>query len=410
MATNAAAAPELGDPAILQDPHPTHRAAFADGPVRASGDPGQRTWFVGGHAEVSSLLRDPRLSSDRIAYLGHRMTPQQRAQVEPLTRALEHWLLFKDPPEHTPLRRVVGAALSRRVVIERAPAIEALVGRLLDDAAARGRLDVVTDLARPLPAIVIAELLGARPEDRERLRGWSDDIARFLGNSTGLHEAARTQASVLGMIDYFRDVLARHRAAPRDDLMAALLAFQADAPELDDEALLSNCAVLVFAGHETTTNLIGNAVHLLLERPELVERLRREPEGWARAIEEVLRYESPVMRTSRVAREELEVAGTTIPAGDRVTMIIGAANRDPAVFDAPQELDVERHPNPHLAFGFGPHVCAGIALARLEARVALQALFERFSGLRRQEPARWVPNFGLRALVRLPVAFEARVG
>ena len=190
--------------------------------------------------------------------------------------------------------------------------------------------------------------------------------------------------------------------------MGALLAFQADAPELDDEALLSNCVVLVFAGHETTTNLIGNAVHLLLERPELVERLRREPEGWARAIEEVLRYESPVMRMSRVAKVALEVGGVTIPAGDRVTMILGAANRDPAVFEAAETFDAERHPNPHLAFGFGPHVCAGMALARLEARVALQGLFERFSGLRRQEPPEWVANFGLRALVRLPVAFEAR--
>jgi pimeloyl-[acyl-carrier protein] synthase len=407
MPSSAASTVWLGDPAILQDPHPAHRVAFATGPVCPSSLPEHRTWFVGGHAEVSSLLRDPRLSSDRISYLGHRMTPQQRAGIEPLTRALRHWLLFKDPPEHTPLRRVVGAALSRRVVTERAPAIEALVARLLDDAAARGRLDVVTDLARPLPAIVIAELLGARPEDRETLRGWSDDVARFLGTSTGLAEVARTQASVLGMIDYFRDVLARHRAAPRDDLLGALLAYQADAPELDDEALLANCVGLVFAGHETTTNLIGNAVHLLLERPELVARLRREPDGWARTIEEVLRYESPVMRMSRVAKVELEVGGVVIPAGDRVTMILGAANRDPAVFDTPEMFDAERHPNPHLAFGFGPHACAGAMLARLETRVALQALFERFTGLRRREPAQWVPNFGLRALVGLPVTFDA---
>lgn len=407
MTSSTATPVWLGDPAILPDPHPAHRVAFASAPVCPSPLPEHRTWFVGGHAEVSSLLRDPRLSADRISYLGHRMTPPQRAAIEPLTRALRHWLLFKDPPEHTPLRRVVGAALSRRVVTERAPAIEALVQRLLDDAAVRGRLDVVTDLAQPLPAIVIAELLGARPEDHETLRGWSDDVARFLGTSTGLHEAARTQASVLGMIDYFREVLARHRAAPLDDLMGALLAFQADTPEFDDEALLANCVVLVFAGHETTTNLIGNAVHLLLERPELVERLRREPEGWARTIEEVLRYESPVMRMSRVAKVELEVGGVTIPAGDRVTMILGAANRDPAVFEAAETFDADRHPNPHLAFGFGPHVCAGAGLARLEARVALQALLGRFAGLRRQEPAQWVANFGLRALVRLPVAFEA---
>jgi pimeloyl-[acyl-carrier protein] synthase len=408
MAKNAAAPPELGDPALLQDPYPAHRAAFASGPVQPSPGPGHRTWFVGGHAEVSSLLRDPRLSADRLSYLAHRLTPPERAAMQPLLGSLAHWLLFKDPPEHTPIRRSLVAALSRRVVLERAPSIEALVGTLLDAAAARGRLDVVTDLAQPLPAIVIAEMLGARPEDRELLRGWSDDIARFLGTSVGPAEALATQRSVMAMTDYFRDVLARHRAQPREDLLGALLETQARTPELHDEALLANCITLMFAGHETTTNLIGNAVHLLLDRPALVERLRREPSGWERAIEEVLRYESPVLRMSRVTKVQLELADTTIPAGDRVILMLGAANRDPAVFETPDEFDADRHPNPHLAFGFGLHACVGAMLARLEARVALRALFERFEGLRREEPVQWMPNFGLRSLVRLPVAFEPR--
>lgn len=408
MAENVAAPPGLGDPSILQDPHPAHRVAFANGPVQPSPGPGHRTWFVGGHAEVSSLLRDPRLSADRVSYLAHRLTPPERAAMQPLLGSLACWLLFKDPPEHTPLRRSVVAALSRRVVLGRTPAIEALVDTLLDAAAARGRIDVVTDLAQPLPAIVIAEMLGARPEDRETLRRWSDDVARFLGTSVGAAETLAAQASVMAMTDYFRDVLARHRARPRENLMAALLETQARTPGLDDEALLANCVMMMFAGHETTTNLIGNAVHLLLDRPALVEQLRRDPSGWERTLEEVLRYESPVLRISRVAKVQLELAGTTIPAGDRVILMLGAANRDPAVFAAPDDFDAQRHPNPHLAFGFGLHACVGAMLARLEARVALQALFGRFAGLRREEPVQWTPNFGLRSLVRLPVTFETR--
>jgi pimeloyl-[acyl-carrier protein] synthase len=409
MAVPAATSPpNLVDPAILPDPYPTYRTAFALGPVLASAEPRHRTWFVGGHAEISSLLRDPRLTADRVSYLFHRLTPAQREAFEPLTGSLRHWVLFKDPPAHTPLRRAIGAALSRRLVLQRTPAIEGLVGRLLDDAASRGRLDLVTDLAQPLPAIVIAEMLGARPEDRAVLKGWSDDLARFLGTSTDLADAARAQRSVVAMTDYFRDVLARHRARPQDDLLGALLAVQAQAPELDDEALLANCVTLMFAGHETTTNLIGNATHLLLDRPELAERLRREPAGWERAIEEVLRYESPVQRVSRVAKVELEIGGVTIPAGDRLILVFAAANRDPAVFAAPDVFDIERHPNPHLAFGFGLHLCSGAALARLEARAALQQLFERFGALQREAPVQWTPNFGLRSLVTLPVAFELR--
>ncbi|MEM9455456.1 MAG: cytochrome P450 [Myxococcota bacterium] len=400
--------PNLGDPEILSDPYPAYRRAFATGPLLRSPEPESRTWFLGGHEEISSLLRDPTLSSNRVAFLAHRLTPPQRQAIDPLLTALSEWILFKDPPAHTPLRRSVNAALSRRLVIGMQASIGQLVGELLDLAAARSSLDIVADLANPLPAIVVARMLGARPEDCARLKAWSEDIAQFLGARTGLRGVQDAQRSTLAMIDYFRDVLARHRAEPRDDLMGALLAaFPSNDPKGDegDHALLANCVALMFAGHETTTNLIGNAVHLLLDRPALVDRLRQDPPAWARAIEEVLRYESPVQRVSRVTTVPREIAGVTIPAGHRVIHVLAAANRDPAIFDQPERFEIDRSPNPHLTFGFGIHLCSGAALARIEARAALQALFERFEGLERQRPVSWKPNFGFRSLTSLPVSW-----
>ncbi len=410
MPTRDAPVSALNDPSILSDPYPTYREAFAGSALVRSEGPDFSTWFVGHHAEVSRLLRDPRLSSNRVRYLAHRLSPEHRELAAPLLGGLQPWVLFQDPPDHTPLRRSINAALSRRLISKMQPAIERLVSELLDEVAPRGRLDVVADLAYPLPAIVIAEMLGARAEDRGLLKGWSEDIARFLGTATTPAEALKAQGSVVAMMDYFREVLARHRAAPRDDLLGALLSVQGQTLGFDDESLLSNCVGLVFAGHETTTNLIGNAVHLLLERPALAQALRRDPAGWERAIEEVLRIESPVQRMSRIATVELEVGEARISTGDRLIMVVGAANRDPAVFEAPDTFEPARHPNPHLAFGFGIHLCSGTALARLEAKSALWALFERLDRLEREAPARWTPNFGLRSLETLPVSFRVRSG
>lgn len=396
----------LHDPSILQDPYPVYREAFASSAVCPSVDPSHRTWFIGRHAEVQSLLRDPRLSSNRAAFLAHRLPPPQLEAAKPLLRSLSHWVLFKDPPEHTPWRRTINAALSRRLVSGMQPAIEQLVEHLLDAAAERGRMEVVTDLAYPLPATVVAQMLGADPADGERLRRWSQDIARLLGGSKAPADFLRAHHSVMAMTEYFREVLARHRAEPRDDLLAALLnaSLGDDGRTASDDALLSNCVGLMFAGHETTTNLIGNAVAILLDRPGLIERLRAEPSGWDRFLEEVLRFESPVQRVSRVSTVEFKVDGRIIPAGHRVVMLLAAANRDPRVFERPDAFEPDRHPNPHLGFGYGIHLCSGIALARMEARAALQALVERFGGLERLGPVEWVPNFGLRSIRELPVS------
>ncbi|MEM7160354.1 MAG: cytochrome P450 [Myxococcota bacterium] len=399
--------PNLGDPSILADPYPTYRQAFAHGALCSASDSRRRTWFVGGHATVSALLRDPRLSSNRVRYLSAHLSEPQRQVIAPLLGSLSRWLLFADPPQHTPVRRTINAALTRRLVMERRASIEAVAADLITAMLDAGEADVVSALAYPLPAIVIAEMLGARAEDREQLRAWSQDIGRFLGTVEPA-AALDCQRSVVGMTDYFRDVLARHRQQPRPDLLGALLAHQRETPEFDDETLLANCVALVFAGHETTTNLIANAVHLLLERPSLVEHLSQTPSAWERTIDEVLRFESPVQRVSRRTTEAIEIEGTTVAAGDRVVMVLAAANRDPAVFDEPDVFDPTRHPNPHVGFGFGIHRCSGAALARLEARIALEGLVARSDQWRRLAPPEFLPNFGLRALRELPISLAAR--
>ena len=397
----------LGNPEILADPYPVYRQAFAQGAVCPAPDSRRRTWFVGGHATVSALLRDPRLSSNRVRYLSAHLSDSQRQVIAPLLDSLSRWLLFADPPQHTPVRRVINAALTRRLVMERREHIESVAAELISALLESGTTDLVSDLAYPLPAIVIAEMLGARPEDREQLRAWSQDIGRFLGTVEPA-AALAAQRSVVGMTDYFRDVLAGRGKQPQDDLLGALLSYQAQTPEFDDETLLANCVALVFAGHETTTNLIANAVHLLLDRPALVERLSQSPDAWERTIDEVLRFESPVQRVSRRTTEAVDIDGTTVAEGDRVVLVLAAANRDPAVFDDPDVFDPDRHPNPHVGFGFGIHRCSGAALARLEARIALQGLVERSEQWRRLAPAEFLPNFGLRALCELPMSLSAR--
>lgn len=396
--------PDLAAPEVLADPHRAHRVAFEPGAVCPAPDPRSRTVFVGRHAEVCQLLRDPRLSSDRIGFLAHRLSPPQQQAIDALLRSMRHWLLFKDPPAHTKLRRAINAALSRRLMLQMQPDIERLVAQLLDRMLAEPRFDVVADLAAPLPALVIAQMLGAEAEDFDALKAWSDDIAHFLGNRPQPAEALKAQGSVVAMTEYFARVLARHRARPRDDLLGALLAVQAETPGFDDDALLANCVGLMFAGHETTTNLIGNAVHLLLDRPAVMEQLRADPAAWDGAVEEALRYESPVQRASRVTLAPVDVGEVTIPVGQRIVLVLGAANRDPRVFEEPDCFDIHRAPNPHVAFGFGIHACSGASLARLEAHITLRTLFERVGGLHREEPVRWKPNFGLRSLESLVVS------
>jgi pimeloyl-[acyl-carrier protein] synthase len=277
----------------------------------------------------------------------------------------------------------------------------------------QGRVDIMTDLANPLPAIVIAEMLGVPGTDQQEFKAWSDDIAMGLGGI----DSARTkeelfslydlaQTSFLALSDYFRVKVAELRAKPKDNLLSALIQAEEQGDRLTEDELFANCVLLMIAGHETTTNLIGNGVLALLRNPDQKDQLARNPDTIVSAVEELLRYDSPVQKMGRIALADIDIAGKQIKHGDLVCFSYAAANRDPEQFSAPAQLDIMRKPNRHLAFGHGLHYCVGAALARLEGQIAINTILSRAPGLRLEtEELEWNRNLTLRGLKSLPVAF-----
>lgn len=288
------------------------------------------------------------------------------------------------------------------------PRIHAIVGDLLDAALPRGEFDLIADFAYPLPATVIAELFGAPAAEQDRFKRWSNDILGFQG--TGNPEAGavlRAQDSLLEMRAFLKDLADHRRAHPGDDLLGLLVAAEAAGDRLSEQELLTVCVTLLTAGHETTTNLIGNGMRLLLRHPEQLARLREDPGLMASAVEEMLRADSPLQRNPRQAAVDLDLGGQRIRAGDYVMQVLGSANHDPAAFPAPERFDIGRTPNRHVAFGGGIHFCLGAPLARLEAPIAIGEVLRRAPGLALAEPdapPRWLRSGLLRGLERLPVA------
>jgi cytochrome P450 len=317
-------------------------------------------------------------------------------------------MLNADPPRHTRLRLLVNKAFTPKTVEELAPFIRGFVDKALDAALARGRMDVMADLAFPLPAIVIAEMLGIPPEDRDRFKHWSDDATAALGNlpSNLSPEVLRKSVEAMRALQaYFRDIIAQRRAKPRHDLISGLIKAQEEGDRLSDQELLANCVLLLNAGHETTTNLIGNGTYALLRHPDQLKRLRDDPSRIPTGIEELLRYDSPVQFTNRILTADTELGGKVLPAGQMVLLLLAAANRDPEQFPNPDKLDVGRVNNKHVAFGLGLHFCLGAPLARLEGRLVIEALLQRAPNLRLDgPPPRYRQNFNLRGLESLHVS------
>jgi len=310
-----------------------------------------------------------------------------------------------DATDHTRVRSLVNKAFTPRRVAELRPRIEAIAKDLLAAPAASGRMDVIGDLGAPLPAIVIAELLGVPPEDHPKFRAWA---AQIVATPAAIASGAASDAFEKGfesLSGYLRGVIAARRREPRNDLISALVAAQEDRDALTDGELLATAILLLLAGHETTTNLIGNGTLALLQHPDELARLRAEPELLKSAIEEMLRFDSPVQATLRAATEPVEFGGVTLDKGALVICGIGAANRDPAVFEEPDRFDVARRDNRHLSFGFGAHFCLGAPLARLEGEIAFRALLEQFPTLALSgAPIVHRPNPILRGLQSLEVS------
>ena len=363
-------------------------------------------YLVPRYEDCLALIRDPRLSSDPArSEIYNTVVLGMWGEGSAIDRMTRRLMLFMDPPDHTRLRLLVADVFTRRAVESLRPRIEAIATELLDRCVELREFDLVSDFAYPLPIRVIAELLGVPFADRDRFGVWSRELVGLFGADVPSDaDVAHGNATVEAFLDYFRELSDERRRKPREDLLSALTQVEQAGERLSTDELLAMCLLLLIAGHETTANLIGNGTVALLRNPHALERLRDEPAVVTRAVEELLRYDSPVQATARTTLEDISIGSRTIGPGQRVVLLLGSANRDPHVFEEPDRLLLDRDPNQHLAFGGGIHFCLGAPLARIEGRVAFSELARRMPGLQlASDEVEWKPTFPIRGPRRLQV-------
>jgi cytochrome P450 len=358
------------------------------------------------YEDVLAIFKDKRFVKDWRKVL----TPEQLAQIPTIPQVMEPLsknMLDTDPPDHERLRALVSKAFTPRLIERMRPRIQAIADSLLDAVEDKGEMDLIDDYAFPLPIIVIAELLGVPAEDSNSFREWSD--AAVSGNATKEYLEEVLVPHMQAFSDYLRRMFEEKRMNPKDDLISALVRAEEAGERLSEDELLGMVFLLLIAGHETTVNLIGNGVLALLQHPDQLEKLRNDPSLVKGAVEELLRYDGPVeTSTERFAREDVAIGGTVIPKGEMVLVVIAAADRDPERFADPDELDITRPDNRHLAFGKGIHHCLGAPLARMEGQIAIGTLLRRMPRLRLKESSQslsWRSGMVLRGLQGLPVEF-----
>ena len=392
----------LLDPEVLANPYPLYRQLRTEDPVHW--DPFLHAWIVTRYTDVVTVLH--RFSANRTP------TPEQLAalgleSLTPVARVMVRQMLFLDAPSHTRIRGLASQAFTPRRVERLREHIQSITDDLLDAVIPRGRMDVIEELAAPLPAIVTAEMLGVPTRDHQLLKKWSADFAEMLGNfQHNPDRAAGVLKSTEEMVAYFRDAVREQRERPRDGLVSALLAAEIDGDRFTEDEVIANVIVTMVGGQETTTNLIGNGIVTLLRNPEPMARLREDPALITSAVEELLRYESPSQHTARLAPEDVMLGGKLIRKRQAVIAVMAAGNRDPERFPEPDRLDLGRTDNRHLAFGWAAHFCFGAPLARIEGQIAFATMLRRLPELRLSpEPLVWRENLGLRGLTALPVTF-----
>lgn len=385
-----------------RDPHATWKRLREATPIfysRAFG-----AWMVTRYDDCLELLRGPATSADRSQLPLFRVIKWfNRGEVD-FSGFMQRNLLMLEGADHRRLRGLVSKAFTPKRVAALRPRLETLADELYDEAAKRGEMELVSDFAFPFPVTAIAELLGVPAADREQFRAWTSDLTQVLDPLQGSDGAEPMRRATRALYAYFRPLLAARRAEPQDDLMSAMIEAEEDGQQLEENDLLALCTLLLVAGQETTANLIGNSVVALLRHPEQRKRLQEDPSLLPTAVNEFLRYDSPIQLTDRAVMEDFEIRGKPVKKGQLVGIVLAAANRDPEQFDNPDTLDVGRDPNPHLALGHGSHFCLGSQLAKLEAEIALGALLRRFPNFSGQtDPPGWRRSMTLRGPAALPL-------
>ena len=392
------------DPATLADPYPLFARMRDEDPCHWS--PRLKSWVLTRYEDVRGVLLDrDRLSSDRLRPFFASLPGPEAARIGDIVRYLSLWMVFKDPPDHTRLRRLAGKVFHVKSMHGMRPQVESISAWLIDRIGDRREFDFIAEYAGPLPCLVIMAMLGVPREELARVKRMSDDMALFIGSSrTSPQKYDTAEAATREMAAFFLELIQERRGAPRPDLLSELVHLRDGEDRLTEDELVAMCILLLFAGHETTTNHIANGLLSLMRFPDQMERLRADPSLASQAVEELLRFDGPSGAQVRLVEEPYELHGRTMAPGQRMFLMLNAANRDPRAYTDPDRVDIERDEAPHLAFGWGMHICLGFPLARTEGQVAFPALLARFRSI---EPATdgttWINSLVFRGMHALPV-------
>jgi cytochrome P450 len=393
------------DPEFRRDPYPTYARLRAEDPVHESS---LGFLVLSRYADCTALLRDPHASSDE-SKLPDTTELMDGPPADPELLDSKPFL-FLDPPDHTRLRGLVSKAFTPRTIERMRARVQEVTDGLLDDLGSGGEVDLIERLAYPVPVVVISEMLGVPAADEARFRSWSRALARSLDPDFLLPPdvIATRDAAILEFREYFRELIAERRTAPRDDLLSGLVEAEERGDKLTEAELLSTCVLLLVAGHETTVNLIANGVLALVRHPDQLAKLRADPSLAKSAVEEVLRFDPPVQLSGRLALDKIELPSTTMEPERFAITLLGAANRDGDQFPDPDQFDIERSPNAHIAFSLGHHFCLGASLARLEGQIALSSLVQRFGTIElATDTLDYKENLVLRGLTQLPARLKS---
>jgi len=391
------------DPAVLADPFPLYRRLQDDDPAHWS--PRLKSWVLTRYEDVKRVCLDGGMSSDRLRPFFAALPGPEAARIADIVRYLSLWMVFRDPPEHTRLRRLTSKVFHVKSMHAMRDNVVSLTAWLLERIGERREFDFVAEFAGPLPALVIMDMLGVPREELSRIKRLSDDMALFIGSSrTSAEKYGVAEVATHEMAEFFRRLITARRAQPRADLLSELVHLEEEGDRLDEDELVATCILLLFAGHETTTNHIANGLLALIRFPEEAQRLRRDRSLASAAVEELLRYDGPSGAQVRIVQVEHDLHGKTLKSGERVFLLLNAANRDPRAYRDPDRLLIARDGPPHLSFGFGAHICLGFPLARLEGQIALPALLARWRGIELAgAPLEWLNSMVFRGMKVMPV-------